>query len=324
MKTLKAVSPFLYSKGINYKIHVYNAWLANGGNSAKSHYLSFLFHHLLFACELPSIIKFNKYFYNKEARLRFVDPLSLNFESFPDYILYEIVPMIWDCWPMFYEKMFKWFITHKIKTAIFSSSQTADIFKERFPKLNIIWCPEAIECSLYNEGKKLTQRKIDLLEFGRPSNFNKQIDKIPIRYLATKINGRFLYSDDELRSFLSDSKISITYPRAITQPDVAAGVETLTQRYWECMASRTIMVGHAPEELIKLIGYNPVIEIPYNDINCYNKIIEILNNIEDYQDLVDKNREAALIMGDWRLRMRDIQNELKDIGYIVHESIENI
>ena len=47
----------------------------------------------------------------------------------------------------------------------------------------------------------------------------------------------------------------------MTQPEVAGDIETLTQRYWECMFSRMVMVGHAPQELIDFIGYNPVIEL---------------------------------------------------------------
>ena len=45
------------------------------------------------------------------------------------------------------------------------------------------------------------------------------------------------------------------------KPELAGDIETLTQRYWECMLSRIVMLGHAPQELIDLIGYNPVIEI---------------------------------------------------------------
>lgn len=82
------------------------------------------------------------------------------------------------------------------------------------------------------------------------------------------------------------------------------------------MLSRIVIVGRAPKELIDLIGYNPVIEI--SNENQQNKIIEILDNIDDYQSLVDKNRETALKLGDWDLRIELIAHWLRDIGYIVN------
>ena len=35
----------------------------------------------------------------KEARLRFVSGYSIQFDTFPDYALHEVVPFIWDCRP---------------------------------------------------------------------------------------------------------------------------------------------------------------------------------------------------------------------------------
>ena len=58
---------------------------------------------------------------------------------------------------------------------------------------------------------------------------------------------------------MSKIKIVVSFPQNITNPKKAGDIETLTQRYWESMLSRNIIVGQAPEELIELIGYNPVI-----------------------------------------------------------------
>ena len=59
---------------------------------------------------------------------------------------------------------------------------------------------------------------------------------------------------------------------------MAGKIETLTQRYWECMLSRCLIVGRAPFELINLIGYNPVIEVEWG--NESEQLLRILNNIE--------------------------------------------
>lgn len=75
------------------------------------------------------------------------------------------------------------------------------------------------------------------------------------------------------------------------------------------------MVGHAPKELIDLIGYNPVIELDM--YNPKEQILHIITHITDYQDLVDKNLEAAKVHGDWNTRMKDVMKFLTECGYKV-------
>lgn len=117
---------------------------------------------------------------------------------------------------------------------------------------------------------------------------------------------------------MADAKITIVLTKNYTDPAIGADVETLTQRYWENMLSRIVMVGHAPQELVDLIGYNPVIEVPigYNsEANFRNEVKNILEHIEDYQPLVDKNREMAVKMAPWKLRMQHVKEWLVGLGY---------
>ena len=95
----------------------------------------------------------------------------------------------------------------------------------------------------------------------------------------------------------------------MTQPEVAGDIETLTQRYWECMFSRMVMVGHAPLELVDFIGYNPVVELR-DDISAEDLIADVLEHIDDYQPLVDRNRATAERLGSWTVRMKWLMEEL--------------
>ena len=307
MKTVKAVAP--YSHGINFKMQVYDAWVKTGGQTMKSHYPWRMFHRFAFNHELPTIHK------SKDiAQLRFVEPVSINFDTFPDYARHEIIPFVWDCWPGYFEKTCKWFKRHEVRTAIFTSSQTAERMREQFPEMNILWCPEGIDTSLYSEGKELKNREIDILEFGRS---NRKVFKaeLPssIKHVCTMQDGKYIFTNEELRQSMGDAKVTITLPRSITQPEVAGDIETLTQRYWECMLTRMVMVGHAPKELVDFIGYNPVIEIDFENPN--EQICNILQHINDYIDLTNKNRETALLKGDWLARMQGIKGFLTQSGY---------
>lgn len=309
MKLLKAVAPFIHPEYLNFKTAPYEAWKRNGGQVAKTHYPIRFLHGVAFRKELPTLWKSKK-----EARLRFVEPVSISFDTFPDYAHYEIIPFVWDCWPCYFEKMCSWVEKHQVRTAIFTSSQTAERMQQRFTKMNIMYCPEAVDTSLYQEGELLNKRNIDVLEFGR-SNKNVLKMELPesVHRVCTKQNGKAFFSNEQLFEAMGNSKIAIALPRSVTEPKKAGDIETLTQRYWECMLSRIVMVGHAPKELVELIGFNPVIEL---DRECPNEqVINILAHIEDYQGLVDKNRETALRMGDWTIRIKDVMRWLHQCDY---------
>lgn len=308
-KMVAAVPPYLYSHNINFKEAAFKAWQQNGGQVRKSHYPPKILHGTVFRWELPCLYK-----KNKEARFRFIEPVSIKFDTFPDYAFYEVIPFIWDCWPKYFENTCRYFIKHQVRTAFFTSSQTAEKMKKRFPLMNIFYIPEGIDTSLYQEGKQLKDRSIDLLEFGRK---NDRVVKyhLPntINHLYSKQGEKLFATNKDLFSALANTRITITLTRKDTQPELAGDIDTLTQRYWESMLSRIVMVGRAPQELINLVGYNPVIELDKKYPN--EQVLEILKNIEKYQPLVDKNRETALQFGDWKIRMKQVMTDLKNLGY---------
>ena len=75
------------------------------------------------------------------------------------------------------------------------------------------------------------------------------------------------------------------------------------------MFSRMVMVGHAPQELVDFIGYNPVVELR-DDMSAEDLIADVLEHIEDYQSLVDKNRETAESLGSWDVRMKWLMDKI--------------
>lgn len=199
---------------------------------------------------------------------------------------------------------------HKVRRAIFTSKQEMAAMQERLPEIKMYHCPEGADISLYSDGKELIERRIDLLEFGRPNEKVVGTSKMEgINHVATFSDGRYVFSNEELFAAMGDTKVTICLPRSMTHPDLAGGVETLTQRYWEAMLSRIVIVGHCPQELMDIIGYNPCIEI--DAANPINQIKEIVNNISDYQPLVDRNRETALRLAPWELRMREVKEWLE-------------
>lgn len=313
-KILKAVAPYHHPGFLNFKQAPFEAWKQNGGMVTGEHYPPRFLHGAAYRWEMPTVWKSKK-----EARLRLVEPVSLSFDTFPDYARYEVVPMFWDCWPCYFEKTRDWLVRHRVKTTIFSSRQTAERMREALPNINIIWCAEAVDDSVYDKGKLLKDREIDLLEFGRSNDRIINAEKLEqvwigensLNHVCTKQHGKFIYTNEQLYQAMGDAKVTIALPRNMTQPEMAGDIETLTQRYWECMFSRLVMVGHAPQELVDFIGYNPVIELR-EEISAEALIRDVLEHIDDYQSLVDKNRKTAQRLGSWDVRMKWLMEELRE------------
>lgn len=308
-KIVKAVRPYWYKMNSNFKVAPYLAWMESGGICIDSRPLEKFYEGLSYHLDLPTIAH-NK----KEARLRFVEAACLRFDTFPDYLFYEIIPVIWDCWPSFWETIEKFFRKHNVKTAFFTSSQTADHFKSVFPTCNIFHLPEGIDAQIYKPGKPLRERSIDYLEYGRCScivDSAKLDDSINVVSSRNELNG--LATREDLVNALADSKITIAMTRLDNQPEIAEGIDTLTQRYWECMLSGVILLGRAPLELINFIGYDPTVKIELDNVNMQIKYI--LSHIENFQDLVDRNRSVALQKGDWAGRIKTIMQQLTFWGY---------
>ena len=159
MKRVFAVTPFQYKDAFNFKMSPYEAWIKLGGQITKEHYPWRILHKLAFKYDLPSLKKGKRV-----VELRFVQSVSLCFDTFPGYIYREIIPFVWDCWPMFFEKTCHWLKKHQVKTAIFTSSQTAERMRKIFPEMNILTITEGIDMDRFEAGVELSERQIIILE----------------------------------------------------------------------------------------------------------------------------------------------------------------
>lgn len=235
---------------------------------------------------------------------------------------HEIIPMLWDVWPRYWTRLIASLRRHKVKVFLCTSSQVCSYVKKELPAITAIHVPEGINPISYHKGKKLSERGIDILELGRikPSMHKAALAVCQECYDVVhlyKESGLLFTTQAELCDGLANAKMTICYPRCDTHPEMAGEIETLTQRYWECMLSRTVMVGRAPKELIDLVGYNPVVEVSPN-VKEKDFLQSELPNISFYQDLVDKNYQTALIYSNWSERIKYINERLAQQGYSVH------
>lgn len=296
MKEIIAVSPYHYSRGGNFKLKPFLAWERIGGKTKEGVYPHIL-HKILYTFDFVPTL-FQK---AESVRLCFVQPYSLYFDTWHSVMTHEVVPLVWDCWEEYDEMLCSWMKRHRVRACVFTSSLTAERISRRMPHLNILTITEGIDTENYGAGKELCDREIDFYSFGRQPEKLRGTD-------FSGLNVAFSGSDSKFRERLQNSKVTIAVPRCDVVPTCH---ETLTQRYWECMLSRMVMIGRAPKELTDLIGYNPVIDIDYAYLP--EQIRNIRDNIAEYQPLVDRNRETALRYAPWELRMREVKEWLEKI-----------
>lgn len=242
--------------------------------------------------------------------------------AFPYYLSYHIIPMLWDTWPKEQERLYGDLKMLKCPMALVSSRHMAQQIEKRL-HIKCLWVPEGIDAAGFSKGDDLYLRPIDVFELGRQhAEYHKAVEVAIVQKYLTQWKGNKYREDgrlaelafktnEKLKENLAKAKIVICFPKVDTcSREESGGIETLTQRYWEAMLSRCLIVGRAPAELIDLMGYYPVVDVDWN--NPTEQLRNILSNISDYQWLVDKNLETAKRLAPWDSRMNEIKTFIND------------
>jgi hypothetical protein len=230
--------------------------------------------------------------------------------AFPICFFREVVTWSFDCWPTKYEAWEALFRRHRVRLAFISAKRAAEEMDRRLEDTRVVWLPEAADPAEYLPGKPLVARRTAVVELGRRFDTYhgliwQYLDDSGLPHLYVGAGGRNIFgSRDDLAAGLGDTKISVCFPASLTHPHESGGLETVTHRYFESIASRCLIVGRAPAELIELFGHNPVVEADLAD--AVAQLEDVLRNLDRYQELVDKNYARFLEVGTWAARARQL------------------
>lgn len=219
---------------------------------------------------------------------------------------------LFDAWPVDYVRISEFANQFKIDYLFVTASQAVLQIKPLLTKTQIYWIPEGINPTEYKQDIQLKDKTIDVLALGRKYDTYHQliIDGLKskkITYFYEKKKGELIFpSRMEFVEGLAKSKLSICVPSNITHPERAGDIETMTIRYLQSMVSKCIVLGHAPKEMIELFGYNPVIEIDYN--NPVEQIELILRSYTDYKELIERNFNEVTKNHTWQCRWEQIKS----------------
>jgi hypothetical protein len=236
------------------------------------------------------------------------------YRLFPVTYLHEVIPYCYDCWPNRYPAWEAFLRRHRVRVAFFAARQNAERFAAALPGVRCQWVPEGCPVEQYRPARPLADRPVDVTEFGRsyPAFWDAVGPAAKAAGVATRAGTGGL-SRDAFFDLLGESKVSVCFPRTMTHPDFAGGVETMTLRYLEIMASGSLPLGHCPAEMESLFGYNPVVELDWP--RAGDQLLQVLRDVRAFQPLVDKNLEAVRRLGTWDARMRQMVDALAALGY---------
>jgi hypothetical protein len=237
---------------------------------------------------------------------------------FPVTYFHPVIPWVFDAWPNVWDRIEAILRRHRVRLAFFSARQSADHFRERLG-IDSVWMPEACHPDFFDPAKPLRDRPTDVLELGRKHDawhdaVTPLLAELGRTHLYERVRGQVIFpTDDDLRTGLNNARVSVCFPCSITHPARSGDVETVTLRYFESMAAKCLIVGHCPAELRDIFGFDPV--IPADAADPAAQIRHILEHIDDYQGVVDRNHAAVLDRGTWDVRTRQLLAELAARGY---------
>jgi hypothetical protein len=222
---------------------------------------------------------------------------------------------MFDAWPDLHPVIREFLPKLNITAVFFSSRQVTEEFnREGGNGCRFVWIPEGIDPARYRS-RPPGERDIDVLQFGRRYDayhgvIVKKLREAGKTYLFEKTRGAIVFPGrGEFIDGLSRAKISICIPGNVTHPGRSGEISTMTIRYLQSMASGCLIVGMLPDDMKTLFDYNPLVEIDGKD--PAGQLLGILDTMERYAPLIERNQRTIRERHTWTHRWRDIRQTLE-------------
>lgn len=213
-------------------------------------------------------------------------------KTFPYFTLGSKLRVLWtwDAWEPKLEGIAALAREAKIDVLLVSSWQSSELLRAMLRGVcDVHWVPETIDVSEYR-AKPWNEKKIDVLAFGRSlPRYKEAIKSLSAKGLNCVLDQRFA-TREEFISALADAKISICFPRTVTDPDVAGHISTVTHRYLQSMAAKCLIVGETPVEAQQMFGYDPIVAVDWRD--PVGQLLHITTHPESFAHLIERNFAA--------------------------------
>ncbi len=220
---------------------------------------------------------------------------------------------LFDAWPARHSEIAAFAENWGIQYAFVTSSQAAKRLGDLSSSCTFLWVPEGIDPARYQH-RSVIEKDIDVLQLGRKYDAHHNViapalENAGRSYLYESEKGRLIFpTREEFVSGLARARISICVPSSMTHPNRAGDIATMTIRYLQSIVAKSVVLGHAPAEMVDLFGYNPVVEIDMTD--PAGQVDEILSNYDKYLSLVERNYNVVVAHHSWADRWKRMSEVL--------------
>jgi hypothetical protein len=252
----------------------------------------------------------------RDRRVLFSVLMAPNFRQCFPYFLGSAQKSVYlfDAWVKEHQTIGKFVTLFGVEHVFVSSREAAEILQAKIETSKFHWMPEGIRPGEYKQ-VPYDEKDIDVLAVGRRYGAYHDLVVADLEaagrtYLYEKKKGEIVFPGRaEFIEGLARAKISVCVPSAITHPERSGAIETLTIRYLQSMASKCLVVGKAPKELVDLFGYPPVVEIDMD--HASSQLQSILSNFGDYVPLIERNFNTVVSQHTWGHRWNAIKEILE-------------
>ena len=258
--------------------------------------------------------------------------MHLNYLKSNLYLLEElkkngnrIALYVWDCWEPEFDDWQKVLDELNPDHIFFSFRQTYEHFKDRY---DCSWIPQSANLLSF---KNLNSRKSRmLLQMGR---VNSEIHKRIISYMndhhLEDIRDNYAYRRDdkevlfpdlkELVEEINRSKYIVCIPKCYENPKRTGNISAMTGRYYEAIVCKTMIIGKKPLVFDELFGKDGMIEFNDDFSDFDEKIDEMENDPERYNEITQKNYECFMNNHTWSHRLDQMFDVIDNIEGGNHE-----
>ncbi|MCR4633452.1 MAG: glycosyltransferase [Erysipelotrichaceae bacterium] len=227
----------------------------------------------------------------------------------------ELSLYIYDCWEPEFDAWQKVIDEIRPDYVFFCFKQTYEHYKDIYEKC--YWVPQSADLDYFKDlGIEKTRR---FIQMGR---VNPKMHEAILNYLKDHNledqNDNYVYRRKEKTNLFPElpvlvreinrSKFIVCIPKCYENFKRTGNVSGITARYFESIACKTLIIGKKPVSFDDLFPSDGMIEFNEDLSDFGEKIDDLLEHPQKYQDIVDRNYECLMKYNTWGNRCDQIMS----------------
>lgn len=230
----------------------------------------------------------------------------------------KLILYIFDCWEPMWNRFHRLFTEINPYLICFAYKKAEEHFHE-LNKWKTCFVPQAYDSKVYMPYYNKKNRLF--IQIGRRTEYlhklvisylsNNNINENEDNYLYEREKGKFLFQcKTDLAKEMSKSYFFLVAPKCFEHREETGNISEVTARFYEAMACKTLCVGIKPTDTFDMLFPYGDAMIEIDDQNFGERIKELINNRERYNQIIEKNYKYVMTHHLWKNRLDMILNNI--------------